>query len=107
MSFKIINAVKRGSAFMELWPADEPVLKAAFREVRVALMLRKAKWGVPPIVAIVLFMLYYSVGGIQGLRLMVTYPSAFSGYTYLYCFHNADAGKSAYRRMRIKGIVEY
>ena len=83
MSFKIINAVKRGSAFMELWPADEPVLKAAFREVRVALMLRKAKWGVPPIVAIVLFMLYYSVGGIQGLRLMVTYPSAFSGYTYL------------------------
>ena len=59
MSFKIINAVKRGSAFMELWPADEPVLKAAFREVRVALMLRKA------------------------LRLMVTYPSAFSGYTYL------------------------
>ena len=49
MSFKIINAVKRGSAFMELWPADEPVLKAAFREVRVALMLRKAKWGVPPI----------------------------------------------------------
>ena len=35
------------------------------------------------LVAIVLFMLYYSVGGIQGLRLMVTYPSAFSGYTYL------------------------
>ena len=83
MSFNIIKAVKRGSAFMELWPTDEPVLKAAFREVRVVLLLRKAKWAVPPIIAIVIFMLYYSIGGLQGFRLMLAYPSAFSGITYM------------------------
>lgn len=83
MSLQIVRAVKRGSAFMDLWPDDEPVLKAAFREVRVALLLRKARWTVPPIIAIVLFMLYYSIGGFQGVRLMLSYPLAFSSYTYL------------------------
>ncbi len=83
MSLSFVTAIKRGRAYMDLWPTDVPVLKAAFREVRVAQLLSQAKWYVPPIIAIMLFLLYYSLGGLQGLKLMWAYPQAFPAYTYM------------------------
>ncbi len=85
MSLLIVRAVKRGSTYVDLWPTNEPVLKAAFREVRVAILLRFGRIVVPPIVALLLFLLYYSVGGLEGFKLMFTYPQAFAWYTYMSC----------------------
>lgn len=83
MLVQLIKAVRRGRDFMDLWPTNEPVLKAAFREVRVTIMLNSAKIVVPPIIALLLFFLYYSVGGLHGFKLMFTYPQAFTWHAYM------------------------
>ena len=73
--------VKQGAAYMDLWP-EEPVLKAVFMEARVKAVFGVAKMVIPPAVALILFWIYYTCGGWQGLYLLLAHPQ--SGYMHLY-----------------------
>lgn len=79
---KIINAIKLGSHYMDLWP-DEPILMAIFPEMRYKKMMSLGRIVLPPVVAFLVFWIYYTCGGFSGLYLLFTHPSSGSMTLYL------------------------
>ena len=74
--------IKQGNQYMNLWP-EEPVLNAAFPEIRYRkfmLMLNKL---VPPTIALLIVWLYFTCGGWDGLYILFTRPSTVSIYLYM------------------------
>lgn len=79
---KIFTAIKRAHKYMDLWP-EEPVLVAAFVELRYRRMMLLGRKLIPPAIAMMLFWIYFTCGGIDGLTLLFFHPQAGSMYLYL------------------------
>lgn len=78
----LLASIKRGSEYMELWP-DEIALVATFPEPRAKYFMKVAKMVIPPGVAFLLFWIFYTCGGFEGLYLLFTRPSTGSMNLYL------------------------
>lgn len=76
------SLIKLGTAYMNEWP-NEPILMAVFHEMRVKALMTVGKKVVPPAVAFLVFWIYFTCGGYQGLYLLFTHPSAGSMPLYL------------------------
>lgn len=63
------SVVKRGKAYLQLWP-QETILLALYPEARFKPLMLKAPLIVPPIFAFLLFWVYYQSGGLAGLWLI-------------------------------------
>lgn len=79
---KIFTAIKRAHDYMDLWP-EEPVLVAAFVELRYRRMMLLGRKIIPPAVALMLFWIYFTCGGLEGLTLLFFHPQAGGMYLYL------------------------
>lgn len=78
----LFASIKRGSEYMELWP-DEIALMATFPEPRAKYFMKVAKMVIPPGVAFLIFWMFYTCGGFEGLYLLFAHPSSGSMNLYL------------------------
>lgn len=72
----------RGAQYMELWP-EGTVLTAIYEEVRYKAWMKGAKLLFPPMIAGLLLWIYFNCGGLAGLYLLFTRPSAGSMMLYM------------------------
>lgn len=80
MSFFAV--IKRGAQYMDLWP-EGTVLTAIYPEVRYKAWMKGARILFPPMIAGLLLWIYYNCGGLAGLYLLFTRPSAGSMMLYM------------------------
>lgn len=74
--------LRRGAQYMDLWP-EGTVLTAIFEEVRYKTWMKGAKLIFPPVIAVILLWIYFNCGGLAGLYLLFTRPSAGSMMLYM------------------------
>lgn len=77
----LLSKLKIGSEYMELWP-DEKVLRLMFMEPRLKEVYAFAKKVLPPFTALIIFWMYYTSGGLEGIYLLLTHPT--SGFMHMY-----------------------